>query len=101
MKIGVVSALLSRHLNPMGARTQTAIARKGGATIGILDVEITRDSSKWPGCTCLDRNTSTNILVANRRPKLDVAISSPGFSVLRAQLFWAHSPTPQIARTFP
>jgi hypothetical protein len=30
----------------MGARTQTAIARKGGATIGILDVEITRDSSK-------------------------------------------------------
>ncbi len=46
MKISFVSPLLSRHLNPMGARTQTAIARKGGATIGILDVEITRDSSK-------------------------------------------------------
>ena len=47
MKISFVSPLLSRHLNPMGARTQTAIARKGGATIGILDVEITLDSSKW------------------------------------------------------
>jgi hypothetical protein len=31
----------------MGARTQTAIARKGGPIIGIPDVEITRDSSKW------------------------------------------------------
>ena len=47
MKISFVSPLLSRHLNPMGTRTQTAIARKGGATIGIPDVEITRDSSKW------------------------------------------------------
>ena len=47
MKISFVSPLLSRHLNPMGARTQTAIERKGGATVGILDVEITRDSSKW------------------------------------------------------
>lgn len=46
MKISFVSPLLSRHLNPMGARTQSAIARKGGAIIGISDVEITRDSSK-------------------------------------------------------
>jgi len=63
MKISFASPLLSRHLNPMGARTQTAIVRKGGATIGILGVEITLDSSKWRWSVLSEKLVETGVEV--------------------------------------
>jgi hypothetical protein len=108
MKISFVSPLLSRHLNPMGARTQTAISRKGGATIGIPDVEITRDSSKWRWSVLPEKLAETGVEAAGARRHKRIprtCTDEPGHPVGTAnstgQFLAGMAGTPSVAASQP